>query len=95
MTKADIVAQVSDLTRKDQKDVAPIVEALIKTINKSLIEGKPVYIRGFGTFNVVEKKAKIGRNISKGTAVSIPAHFAPVFTFCKRVKKLVKNNVKK
>jgi len=94
MTKADIVTEISDLTGKDQKDVAPIVEAFIKTINKSMMENKPVYIRGFGTFNIVKKKEKVGRNISKGTALTIPAHFAPVFKLCKRIKKLVKNNVK-
>lgn len=94
MTKADIIAEVSLLTKKDQKDVAPIVEAMIKSINKAMTENKPVYIRGFGTFINVKKKEKKGRNISKGTEIIIPAHFSPEFTFCKRIKKLVKNNVK-
>lgn len=94
MTKADIIAEVSEITRKDQKDVAPIVEAFIKTINKSMMENKPVYIRGFGTFINVKRKEKVGRNIGKGTSIIIPEHFLPVFTFCDRIKNLVKNKVR-
>jgi len=93
MTKADIIAEVSDLTGKDQKDVAPIVEAFIKTVNKSMMENKPVYIRGFGTFINVKRKEKVGRNITKGISIIIPEHFLPVFTFCNRVKDKVKNKI--
>lgn len=94
MTKADIIAEVSLLTKKDQKDVAPIVEAMIKSINKAMTENKPVYIRGFGTFENVKRKEKLGRNIGKGTSIVIPEHFLPVFIFCKRIKNAVKNKVK-
>ena len=59
-----------------------------------MIEGKNVYLRGFGTFVVKKRAEKIGRNISKNTTVVIPAHFIPAFkpakTFSERVKKNVK-----
>lgn len=90
MTKADVITKVSDSTGKDQKEIAPIVEAFIRVINKSMKEHKPIFIRGFGTFEIVKKKEKKGRNITKGTEVIIPAHMSPTFTFCKKVKNAVK-----
>lgn len=93
MTKAEVIAEISGMTGKDQKEIAPIIEAFIKTVNQTMGEGKNIYIRGFGTFEIILKKEKKGRNISKKTEVVIPAHFAPTFTFCKLVKNRVKNRV--
>ncbi len=60
-----------------------------------MIEGKNVYLRGFGTFLVKKRAEKIGRDISKNTTVVIPAHYIPAFkaskTFTERVKKNVKS----
>ena len=74
--------------------VQATVEAFMKTIRNNMVEGKNVYLRGFGTFLVKKRAEKIGRNISKNTTVVIPAHFIPAFkaskTFAERVKKNVK-----
>ena len=94
MTKADIVNQISEKTGIEKMAVQATVEAFMKTIRNSMIEGKNVYLRGFGTFVVKKRAEKIGRNISKNTTVVIPAHFIPAFkpakTFSERVKKNVK-----
>ena len=42
--------------------------------NASLSDGQNVYLRGFGSFIVKERAEKTGRNISKNTAIIIPAH---------------------
>src|ERR1051325_11841957 len=94
MTKADIVNEISEKTGIEKMVVQATVEAFMKTIRNSMIEGKNVYLRGFGTFGVKKRAEKIGRNISKNTTVVIPAHFIPAFkpakTFSERVKKNVK-----
>ncbi|MFM2101684.1 MAG: hypothetical protein RIR05_670 [Bacteroidota bacterium] len=94
MTKADIVNEISEKTGIEKLVVQTAVESFMKTVRNSMIEGKNVYLRGFGTFVVKKRAEKIGRDISKNTTVVIPAHYIPAFkaskTFTERVKKNVK-----
>jgi DNA-binding protein HU-beta len=94
MTKADIVNEISEKTGIEKIAVQASVEAFMKSIRNAMVEGKNVYLRGFGTFVVKKRAEKIGRNISKNTTVVIPAHYIPAFkpakTFSERVKKNVK-----
>lgn len=90
MTKADIVNDISDKTGIEKVAVQATVEAFMKSIKGSLIEGENVYLRGFGSFVVKKRAQKTGRNISKNTTIIIPEHHVPSFkpakTFVERVK---------
>lgn len=94
MTKADIVNKISSKTGIEKLAVQTTVEEFMKTVRKSLEEGKNVYLRGFGSFVVKKRAQKTGRNISKNTTIIIPEHFIPSFkpskTFVEKVKKSVK-----
>jgi DNA-binding protein HU-beta len=94
MTKADIVNEISEKTGIEKMTVQATVEAFMKTIRNSMVEGKNVYLRGFGTFVVKKRAEKIGRNISKNTTVVIPAHYIPAFKPAKTFSERVKRNVK-
>lgn len=94
MTKADIVNEISEKTGVEKMVVQATVEAFMKTIRNSMIDGKNVYLRGFGTFVVKRRAEKIGRNISKNTTVVIPAHYIPAFKAAKTFSDRVKRNVK-
>ena len=94
MTKADIVNEISEKTGREKMAVQATVEAFMKTIRNSMVEGKNVYLRGFGTFVVKRRAEKIGRNISKNTTVVIPAHYIPAFKAAKTFSDRVKRNVK-
>jgi DNA-binding protein HU-beta len=94
MTKADIVNEISEKTGIEKMTVQATVEAFMKTIRNSMVDGKNVYLRGFGTFVVKKRAEKIGRNISKNTTVVIPAHFIPAFKPAKTFSDRVKRNVK-
>lgn len=94
MTKADIVNEISEKTGIEKMTVQATIEAFMKTIRNSMVEGKNVYLRGFGTFVVKKRAEKIGRNISKNTTVVIPAHFIPAFKPAKTFSDRVKRNVK-
>ncbi|MCC6371617.1 integration host factor subunit beta [Sphingobacteriaceae bacterium] len=94
MTKADIVNEISEKTGIEKMAVQATVEAFMKTIRNSMVEGKNVYLRGFGTFVVKKRAEKIGRNISKNTTVVIPAHYIPAFKAAKTFSDRVKRNVK-
>jgi DNA-binding protein HU-beta len=79
MRKADLINKISDKTGIPKVDVLVTIETMIKEIKSSMAGGENLYIRGFGSFIIKKRAAKIGRNIKKNTSVSIPEHFIPAF----------------
>jgi len=93
MTKAEIVASISEKSGIEKADVLRVVEDLMTEVKGSLNNGNNVYLRGFGSFIVKERAEKTGRNISKNTTIKIPAHNIPAFKPAKVFVESVKNNV--
>lgn len=89
MTKAEIVTKIAKNTGLDKAAVSTTIEQFMDCVKDSLAEGECVYLRGFGSFIVKQRAQKIARNISKGVAITIPAHsipsFKPAKTFMKQV----------
>ena len=79
MTKADIVAKISDKKGLEKGEVQAIVESFMEEVKASLETGDNVYLRGFGSFIIKTRAEKTGRNISKNTTIKIPAHNIPAF----------------
>ena len=79
MTKADIVTNISDKLGIDKVDVQATIENFMTEVKQSLENGENVYLRSFGSFIIKTRAEKTGRNISKNTAVKIPAHNIPAF----------------
>jgi len=94
MTKAEIVAEISNKTGIEKVTVQHTVEAFMEAVKKSMVNGENVYLRGFGSFVIKERAEKTGRNISKNTTIIIPAHNIPAFKPAKTFVNEVKNNVK-
>lgn len=94
MTKAEIVADISNKTGIEKVTVQHTVEAFMEAVKKSMVNGENVYLRGFGSFVIKERAEKTGRNISKNTTIIIPAHKIPAFKPAKTFVSEVKNNVK-
>lgn len=93
MTKADIVANISNKFGLEKAETQKIVEEFMTEVKESLSKGDNVYLRGFGSFIVKTRAEKTGRNISKNTAVVIPAHNIPAFKPSKTFVNEVKENV--
>ena len=79
MTKADIVNEIAKSTGVEKATVQQIVEAFMESVKDSMIGGRNVYLRGFGSFIIKKRAQKVARNISKNTAITIPAHNIPAF----------------
>src|SRR5690606_39200638 len=92
MRKADLVAQIAEKTGIPKVDVLVTLESFFKEVKGSLSEGEAVYVRGFGSFIVKKRAAKVGRNIKKNVAVDIPEHFIPAFKPAKEFMQMVKEN---
>lgn len=67
-----------------------VVEAVFDTIVKTLGRGEEVAITGFGTFRVVKRAARQGRNPKTGETIQIAASTKPKFRAGKVLKEAVK-----
>jgi len=94
MTKADIVNEISKQTGIEKVAVQKTVEAFMDSLKGSLVDGKNVYLRGFGSFIVKKRAEKTARNISRNTTIIIPQHYIPSFKPAKTFVIKVKNHVK-
>lgn len=90
MTKQDIVNEISKATGIEKGTVMKTVEGMMDLIRVSMSKNQNIYLRGFGTFEVKKRAKKTARNISKNTAIIIPAHFVPVFKPSKEFVEKVK-----
>lgn len=79
MTKAEVIAEISDKTGIEKIVVQETVEAFFKVVKNAMVGGENVYVRGFGSFVVKKRAEKTARNISKNTAIIIPEHYVPSF----------------
>lgn len=94
MTKADIVAKISEKLGLEKGDVQTTIETFMEEVKTSLESGDNVYLRGFGSFIVKKRAEKTARNIKKNTTIKIPAHNIPAFKPSKFFVKGVKDSLK-
>lgn len=90
MTKLEIIKEVAKSTGVEQTIVSSILESSMETIRITVSNGEPVYLRGFGTFDMVHREAKPARNITAKTTITIPARDVPHFKPCKSFKDAMK-----
>lgn len=89
MNKTELIAAVSEKTGVSKKDCEKTISAMLDQVAESLAQGDKVQIVGFGSFEVKERQARIGRNPKTGEAVEIAASKAPVFKAGKALKDTV------
>src|SRR5678809_1735001 len=89
MTKADLIDEVSKVTELSRKDSEVIVETLFDSIIKALKTGDKLEVRGFGSFRVRQRNARVGRNPKTGEKVEVPAKRVPYFKPSKELKDLI------
>ena len=94
MTKADVIAQISEKTGVDKGDVQQTLESFFTVVKDSLAEGENLYVRGFGSFINKKRARKVARNISQGTSMIIDEHFVPSFKPAKVFVEQVKESDK-
>jgi DNA-binding protein HU-beta len=66
MTKTEIVAKVAEETKISKAAAEKALAAITRTITQAIQKGGKVTLIGFGTFSVVERKARKGRNPQTG-----------------------------
>ena len=94
VTKAEVIAKISEKTVIQKDDVNQTIEAFFKVVKDSMSEGDNIYVRGFGSFINKKRAKKIARNISKNTAIVIDEHYVPAFKPSKVFIDKIKNSKK-
>jgi integration host factor subunit beta len=89
MTKADLVEEVARVTELTRKDSEVIVDTLFESVIKALRTGDKLEVRGFGSFRVRQRNARVGRNPKTGDKVEVPAKRVPYFKPSKELKDLI------
>ncbi len=89
MTKAELVEKVSGQINLTKKQTEVVVNTVFQSITQSLSDGKKVELRGFGSFRIRERNARIGRNPKSGAQVDVPAKKVPFFKAGKELRELV------
>ena len=92
MTKAELVEKVSAQINLTKKHTEVVVNTVFQSITDSLSNGKKVELRGFGSFRIRERNARIGRNPKSGVQVDVPAKRVPFFKAGKELRELVDKN---
>lgn len=93
MNKTELVARTQEKVNINvsKKDLTTILEGFLKSITDEVVAGGKVQLVGFGTFEVVERAAREGRNPLTGESLHIEASKAPKFKAGKAFKDAVKN----
>ena len=89
MTKSDLVDSVAAKAGMTKKDSARAVDAVFDTIKEQLKTGDKVQLVGFGSFEVKQRVARVGRNPKTMDEIRIPARRVPVFRPGKELKESV------
>ncbi|MBI5183424.1 MAG: integration host factor subunit alpha [Nitrospinae bacterium] len=91
MTKLEIINRITQETGVARNKAEMAVEEVIKLIKEALSNGESVIVRRFGSFQVREKRARIGRNPKTGESAEISARRVVRFKSGKYFKDAVSN----
>ena len=89
MTKAELVERVANQINLTKKQTEVVVNTVFSSITESLAEGKKVELRGFGSFRIRQRNARVGRNPKSGQKVDVPSKKVPFFKAGKELRELV------
>lgn len=79
MNKTEFVDAVAKNAGVTKVDANKVVASFIEVITKSLKKGENVQITGFGTWDVIKRAPRKGRNPATGKEIKIAASKAPRF----------------
>jgi len=79
MTKAELVEHVAAGANLPRKQADEVVQVVLEGIISALHRDEKVELRGFGSFRVRQRGARIGRNPKTGEKVQVPPKRIPYF----------------
>jgi len=93
MTKADIIKEIQERTNLNRDIIKVVVNTFMDVVKDNMVRGENIYLRGFGTFLLKERKEKKARIITKNETIIVPPHYKPFFKPAPEFLKSVKENL--
>jgi len=93
LTKADFSEQLLDVVGLNKREAKDMVELFFEEIKRSLEQGKPVKISGFGKFELRDKTSRPGRNPKTREEIPITARRVVTFRPGQKLKDRVEASV--
>jgi len=90
MNKSELVAAMAAKAELSKKDAEKALKAFEDVVMEQLQAGDRIQLVGFGTFEVTERKARVGRNPKTNEEMPIPGGKAPKFKPGKQLKDVVR-----
>lgn len=79
LNKTTLVNAVAEAVEMSKVDTEKVIKATIEQISKELENGGEVKLIGFGTFSVIQRAERMGKNPRTGEEIKIPAKKSPKF----------------
>lgn len=73
MNKSQLIDAIAETAGMTKIQAKKSLEAFVKVTETALKSGDKIALTGFGSFSVIEKPARIGRNPRTGAAIKIAA----------------------
>ncbi len=89
MNKSELIDAVATSADLPKASAARAIDAVTDSITNALKSGESVALVGFGSFNVKDRAARVGRNPQTGAPIQIAAATVPSFKAGKALKAAV------
>ncbi len=89
MNKQDLISAIAEKANLSKKDAEAALGAFVGAVEGALKKGDKVQLVGFGSFEVRERAARVGRNPQTGAEMKIAAAKVPTFKAGKALKDLI------
>lgn len=90
MTKSELIqCLAATQPQLDQRDVELAVKGLLERMSRALQAGERIEVRGFGSFSLHHRPARLGRNPKTGVSVQVPDRRVPHFKPGKELRERV------
>jgi integration host factor subunit beta len=93
VTKSDLIQAISSrLAHLPARDVEIVINTMFESMTDALTAGDRIEIRGFGSFSVRHRRARMGRNPKTGDAIAVPPKRVPFFTVGHELRKRINDD---
>jgi integration host factor subunit beta len=92
LNKSDLIIKIMNLNSQiNQKEIEKSINTFFDTITISLTNSQKVELRGFGSFGVKKREARLARNPKTGSTVAVSAKKISFFKMGKGMKEQLNN----
>ncbi len=91
MNKSELIEALSEETTFSKKDIAKVLTAFTRIVERTLKKGDKVALTGFGTYWTSKRPERMGINPATKERIKLPAVNIPRFKPGKRLKEEIRS----